>query len=169
MDSFRRGRIEAAQQPVERAGTLRLAFGQPGAQFLVAGRAGKETVDEGAQIKSCAAGHHGQAVPRRDFHQKAAAQAGIFAGCEDLVWVDNIQCMVRNPMPGRFRQLGRADVEMAIDLQRITVDDFTVEFLRDTDGKLAFAGPGGAYHCNQGKEQIFLRLSVSVGQVTVIQ
>ena len=57
--------------------------------------------------------------------------------------------MVRNAAPLVKRQLGGADVEMAVDLQRVAVDDFAVEPLRDFQRQIAFSGAGGAGHCNQ--------------------
>src|SRR6266567_2408232 len=48
-----------------------------------------------------------------------------------------------------FRQFGGADIEMAVDLQGITTDDFAMETLRNLKGQIALSGPGRAGDCNQ--------------------
>ncbi len=48
-----------------------------------------------------------------------------------------------------FRQLGGADIEMAVDLQGVAVDDFAMEILGNLKGQVALSGPGRAGDCNQ--------------------
>jgi hypothetical protein len=49
----------------------------------------------------------------------------------------------------RFRNLGGADVEPAIQLHGIAVDDLTLKFLRDPQRERAFSSAGRTYDCNK--------------------
>jgi len=49
---------------------------------------------------------------------------------------------MRNPAPLGFRQLGRADIEVAVDLERIAVYDFAAEFFTEAQGEIALTRSG---------------------------
>jgi len=51
--------------------------------------------------------------------------------------------MMRNAAALGRRSLGRADVEPAIDLDRIIIDDFAAEFGSEKEGECAFPAAGG--------------------------
>ena len=58
--------------------------------------------------------------------------------------------MVGNTAPLGGRQFGGADIEVAIHLQRIAVDDFAVELLGNHKCQIALSRAGRTGDCNQG-------------------
>ena len=58
--------------------------------------------------------------------------------------------MMRNTAALGEGQLGSADIEVAIDLQRVAVDDFSVKLFGNQQRQIALSRPGGTGHCNQG-------------------
>jgi len=56
---------------------------------------------------------------------------------------------MRNTTALPLRQFGGADVEMAVDLQGVTIDDFAMEILSNLKGQFALSGPGWSSDCNQ--------------------
>jgi hypothetical protein len=57
--------------------------------------------------------------------------------------------MMRNTTALREGQFGSADIEVAIDLQGVAVDDFSVEPFGKQKCQIALSGPGGTGDCNQ--------------------
>src|ERR1051325_8283052 len=57
--------------------------------------------------------------------------------------------MMWNSAPFGRRQLGGADIEMAVHLQRVAVDDFARKFLRHPEREFTFTRPGRADYRNQ--------------------
>ena len=142
-------RIESGKQAVKRAGAAAFPGGEPVAQRLVARGAFEQAVQEGAQVEAGASGHNGEAFTVRRCRPEPAGQAGIFAGGEKLVGIQDIQKMVGNPPTLGGRQLGGSDIEVAVDLQGIAIDDLAAESGGEGQGQIALAGTGRADHCNQ--------------------
>jgi hypothetical protein len=57
---------------------------------------------------------------------------------------------VRNTAPVALRKFGRADVEEAVDLDRVAIDDLAREFRRNTQGEFGLSTPGGSGYGDQG-------------------
>ena len=57
--------------------------------------------------------------------------------------------MVWNATALRFGQLGRAYIEVTIDLKRIAIDYFAVELFRNRQRQVALSRPGRTGHRNQ--------------------
>ncbi len=127
---------------MQRAGSFRFALAQPGAQDFVPRGAGRQTVQQRAQIESCAACHNRQTSSCRDFVKNPTADPREIAGRKEFVRVRDIDQMMRDA-PALFRgQLGGPDVEEAVDLHRVAVHDFAFEFLCQLQGELALPAPG---------------------------
>ena len=58
-------------------------------------------------------------------------QACVFAGGAEFVRVENIDQVMGNSAALGQGQLGGADIEMAIHLQGVAVDDFAIELFGD--------------------------------------
>ena len=56
---------------------------------------------------------------------------------------------MRNAALLRHRQLRRANVEVAINLQRIAIDDFAIELAGQEQSQIALSGAGRTDHRNQ--------------------
>jgi len=100
--------IEPGEAAMQTPGLARLDPGQPGTQRQVAGRALKKAIEQ-----------------RADFGEQWPRAAGKFAGGEDFLGLQEVEQMVRNTAALRDRQLGRADVEAPVELQRVTIYDFS--------------------------------------------
>ena len=60
------------------------------------------------------------------------------------------------------RQFGSADIEMAIHLQGVAINDLTAESFGDGQGQFAFSAPGGA---NDGNQRQISRICSTRGYV----
>ncbi len=144
VDAGRRRRIEAPQQPVDQAGTPRFASGQPRAELFISPRPGREAFDERPKIETGSAGYHRKTAAFGDLAENRTGGARIIAGVENLIRVQRVDQEMRDAAPLRFRGLGRSNVETAVHLDGIAVDDFAGETGRDAERQSAFARPGGA-------------------------
>ena len=70
--------------------------------------------------------------------------AGPFTGGVVDVRRDEIDQVMRDAFALFERDFGGGDLDLFVDLDRITVDDFAVEFEGDFDSERAFAGSGWA-------------------------
>ena len=77
--------------------------------------------------------------------------AGELAGRPALVRVEDVDQVVRHPGALFRPRLGRADVESAIDLQGVGVDDLPRQLLGKRHGELALAGGRGADDGDDGR------------------
>lgn len=146
--------IESAEQAMEQAGALGLARGQSLAQFFVAAGAREQAVHQGTEVKARTTHHQGQVVSVHDLPQHQTGPAGVLAGCERLVGICDINQMMRDAPAVGWREFGRPDVEPAIDLERVAVDDLAIELLGQMEAKLALAGAGGPNYGNHGCERL---------------
>jgi hypothetical protein len=120
-------RIEAAQQTMKGTGFSALARGQAIAQGLISLGARSQAIDQSAQVKTSTTGHHGQMPARRNLLQGATPQARVFTRGENLVGVKNIYEMVAYILACFRRKLGRTDVEIPVNLQRIAINHLAPE------------------------------------------
>ena len=59
--------------------------------------------------------------------------------------------MVRDPAPFLGWSFGGSDVEVAVNLERIAIDDLPAVLRTDAESEVAFAGSGRPDDCYQGK------------------
>ena len=83
----------------------------------------REAVQQGAQIKSGASHHHWQAAAPGDFCNGLAGDAGVLTCGVTVRGIQHVQQVMRYPPALRFGRLGGADVEAAIELEGIAIDD----------------------------------------------
>jgi len=136
--------IKTAEQAVDRAGLAALTRIQTLTQGLVARGARKQSIDKRAKIEAGSPRDDRQAVPARDLGKYAACQPRIFTRRKYLIWIENIDEVVGDVATLGERQLGRSDVEVPVDLERIAVDHLAGEFLSHAQRQLALAGAGWA-------------------------
>jgi len=142
MDALGGGGVEVPQKPVDRARAAMLSGSQAIAQGLVARGSRKKTVHKGTEIKTGSTGQDRDMPAMGDFGKHATGQAGVFAGAEYLVGIENIDQVMGNATAVLGWELGGADIEIAVNLQGIAVYDFTGEFFREGQGQLALTRPG---------------------------
>jgi hypothetical protein len=65
-------------------------------------------------------------------------------GSELRGWINDVQQMMGDVFSLMEGGLIRADIESFVNLHRIAVDDFSMEFFRQEDGCGAFSDSGGS-------------------------
>ena len=110
-------------------------FGQP--RWTI-----EETVSQSSQVQPSAADDEGDAAAIRDVIEKRDRMRDVLRRGEFLIRRDQANEMVRDPTPAVRKNLGGTDIEAAVDLERVTVDDFAVERSCRGNGKLALARAG---------------------------
>src|SRR5258707_9218272 len=106
--------------------------------FVASWHLGK-AAQEGAQIEECAADEDRPTVARLDLPTNLGGPFGPGNGIDFFFGLRDVEEMVRDPLThegGRFRA---PDVEAAVDLDGIVVDDLAANGLGEADGKLGFA------------------------------
>ena len=78
-----------------------------------------------------------------------ARLAGIIACGERLVGIGDVEQMMWNVCPLLGRGLGRTNLEMTVDRNRIATDDLTGELLRQADSEGRLAGSRGSENDEQ--------------------
>ena len=131
--------------------TLRIDFREPAVQprrrdaaqsradLLVAPRHFRKPGEERAQIKERAADEDRPPPAPGDLLARQRREARVVGGVELLVRVDDVEEMVRHALAIRRRRLRAADVEVAVDLDGVVVDDLAMERLGQADGEVGFA------------------------------
>jgi len=134
---------------MEQSGAPRFSRRQSVAQYLIPGRPFEQAFQQCTQIKSGAAREHGQLASCGDLRDCFTGYTSEIARGENLVGIHNIDQVMGNTPSLTFRQLGRPYVEMAKNLQRIAIDDFAMELLRDLQRQFALAGTRRTSDSNQ--------------------
>ena len=134
---------------MERARAPGLPCRQPVAQRLIPDRSLKKSFEQRTQVEAGASRQNGKPAARRNFRDGRARQARVFAGSAELVGIENIDQVMGNTAALGQRQFRRANIEVAIYLQRVAVDNFSVELFRDEKCQIALSRSGRAGDCNQ--------------------
>ncbi len=151
VQAARRHGIDRVELAVQSAGARRVARNQLGAQRRVARRPGKQAVAHGLEIEAGAADQQSRPPARGDRRDLGARQRRVARAVERLGGLDDIEQMVRRAGPQLRARLGAADVEAAVDLARIAVDDLAADQLGDADRQLGFAAAGRADDGDDGR------------------
>ena len=123
-------RVEPQQNAVKIIGAMsRCAISQAFAQVFRALRSGEKAFEQRAQIESGASDDDGQMAARLD-RPDLPRLASIFAGRHVARGRDEIEKMVRRPCAFDASGLGRADIELAVQGDRIAVDDLALKAAR---------------------------------------
>lgn len=146
--------VEPGEAAVQTAGLIRFDAGKSGAEDEVSGRPLKKAVEQRTEVKSRTAADDGQASAGGNLTKQRPRAAGKVAGREDFVGLQEVEQVVRNAAAFGDGQLGRADVEAPVELQRIKIYDFATEIQGQLDGKVALSGPGRAHQANKKKRRL---------------
>ena len=141
--------LQPAQQPVERPGAALLPRGQPLSQGFVAARQCRQSVQESPKIESGTAHDHRQASPGGDSGDHLAGRASVIARGETRLGVQHVKQMVGYAAARGGRRFGRADIEAAVQLEGIAIDDFTREGFGDAQRQLALSRCGRTHDRHQ--------------------
>ena len=135
MDPLGGRRIQAPQEamqglPAPPLGHIR----QPRPQLFGPLRGFEQSFQERAKVKSRPAHHNREPAAPADFRQHARGCLAVIPRCEDFAGFGHVEQVVRNAAPLRDRDFPRADVETAIDLHGIAIDDFAPQLFRESNG-----------------------------------
>ena len=131
MQAARGGRIELLQTAVQGARRGRLFRFELSAQFRITWRSGEQTAHQHFQVQPSAADEQHRTLARLDIGDRLQRQLAVTGAVERLIGIDDVEQVMRHPGPLRRRRLGAADVEIAIHLARVGVDDLRAQALRD--------------------------------------
>jgi hypothetical protein len=134
--------IEAGEKPPHAAGLPQFPIHQTASHGVIAFRQGREAIQQSSQVESSSAYNDRQAAPGGDFANRISGHASVLTCGVTVGRVEHVQQVVRYPAALRFRRFGGADVESAVELEGIAIDDFAGEFLANAQCESAFARPG---------------------------
>jgi len=138
--NFRGGfAVESAQQAVQRSRPARFAGGESVAQSLIARGPFEKSIEQGPQVKTGTAGNDREPSSGRYVSDSESGKAGVLAGGKDFVGVNDIEKVVRNAAAFRGRKFSRSDIEVAIDLQRVAINNFAAEGVSYFERECAFS------------------------------
>ena len=150
MNSPRRCGIQPGEEAAHAAWAALLAIHQPGAGRGIAFGETRKAIEKSPEIESRTADNHRQAAAAGDFLHNIPSNPGVLACGVTVGWVEHVQQMVRDTAALRQRCFGGADVEAAIKLEGIAIDDLARKFFANPQRECAFAGSGWAGDHDQG-------------------
>src|SRR6185436_4099723 len=103
------------------------ASAQSLSQEIIARRQRRQALEQCPEIKTSATHHYRQTSARRYPGDHLTRRAGIIAGGETCLGVQDVQKMMRHATAFSGGCLGRADIEAAVELEGVAIDDFTRE------------------------------------------
>ena len=119
-------------------------------------------MQEGTQVESRSAGDNRQVAAVRNFLQNRPRKANIFSRSANVNGIERIEKMVGYAPAFRRGHLCCPDIEHAVQLQRIAVNDFAAETFGDGQRKFALARTGRA---EDNRERLYLfHKSMILGQ-----
>src|ERR1019366_5537771 len=121
-----------------------LALLQPRPQFHIPLRTRREALNQRPQIEAGPARHHRQMTASGNFFQNFPPCPGKISCRKYLIRIGNIDQMMRDALPLGKRQFGGPDIEIMVDLNRIAVQDLTLEMPGDMEREAALSRPRGS-------------------------
>src|SRR5690242_20869676 len=121
MDPMRGRGVKSAKQAEQRPGSAALSPSQAVAHCLVTRRTREEAIQQGPEVETGSPGYDRHASPSRDLRQHAPRLPGVLASGKNLIRIENVDEVVGNALALRSHELGRADIEITVHLQRIAV------------------------------------------------
>src|SRR5262249_49860038 len=128
------------QPLMQRPGLRSLRRFQARTQLGIAPRSGKEPVTQHLQIEPGTADEQHLPAARFDVGNRGDGELAVARAVERLIRIDDVVEMMRCPRALGETRLRTPDVEPAVDLARIGVDDLRADALGDIDRDLALAG-----------------------------
>ncbi len=150
MDTCGRGGVPVRQVPVQSKGPASGEGAKSRPEELIALRSGREPFEQSTQIKTRSARKDWNAAPIPDLLEYRPGEARVSPCGQLFCWRDYIYKMMRNTAPFAFGKLGRANIQSAMNLHGVEIDDFAVQLPGQRQGKVAFASTGGAEYRNEG-------------------
>lgn len=149
MNAQRGGWVMNAKEPMECGGAALGERAEAGAKRFITAGSWRKAVEKGAQIESGAAGDEWESLPVADPGERLPAEAGVRAGRQFAVNAHDVDQVVWDAAARGNGKLGGPDIHSPIYLNRIAVDDFSLERFGEKQGECALAGARGPQYGDQ--------------------
>jgi len=118
--------------------------GEEGAKLRIAARERIEAVSEGLQVEAGASDNDGDLVAGVDAVKERKREIAEALGVARFIGVEDVEQVVGDESAFGGAGFGGQDVESAVELEGVGIDDFTADVAGQCEGGRAFAGGGGA-------------------------
>src|SRR5689334_6080511 len=135
--------IKPAQKPIQSRRPPSSQIPEPRPKVDVADRSRREALEQRAQVKAGAAHHDWKPAAELNRRNNFSGQARIRTSREVLIEIDDVDQVMTNAAPLDRRQLGAADLQAAVDLNRVATDDLSRESFGQHQAEFTFAGTRG--------------------------
>lgn len=136
--------LQSGQEAMQAPWTKNLASFEPGPQRLVARREGREAVEQCPQVEPSSAHHDRQFSTASNLRDRGPGEARIITGGVNLFRLQDVEQMMRDAVAFGGRGFGRADVETAVELERVAVHQLARVELGQVNGEIGLTGSRGA-------------------------
>jgi len=136
-----RGRLQTREQTVQRTGPTLFADLQTRPDGLVPRGQLVEAFEQGSEVESGASHDDWQTAAGRDFRNCLPGEPRIVACGVTVCRFQHVEKMVRCVSTSGDRRFGGANVEPAIQLQGVAIDDFAAESRGEFERQCGFTGP----------------------------
>jgi hypothetical protein len=133
-------RIEPGEEAAHAARLLPFAVHQAPAHAVIAFRQMGEAVQQGSKVESGSSDDHRQTAASGNFANRISGDPSVLTSRVTVRRVQHVQQMVTYSAALRRRSFGGADVEAAIKLEGIAIDDLARKFLANAQRKRTFSG-----------------------------
>jgi hypothetical protein len=106
----------------------------------------KQTRQKNPKVEPGPPDHKRQPLATADLIEDFFRLPTIVSGTKMFVRVNQIEQMVRNALPGLPRDLSRADIQTAINLDGIAIQNLRVQLLGQVQSQGGFSGRRGPYY-----------------------
>ena len=122
-----------------------------GAQAFITRRQLWKPLEQSAQVETGSAHDHRQARAGGNCGDRVARGAGVLTRGVTLSRVEHVHQMVGDPAALGLGNLGGADVETPVELERITIDNLAQELFGHPQGERALSGTRGTDDGHEGR------------------
>ncbi len=126
---------------------------EAGAKGWLRSWAGREAAEERAEIEAGTTTENGETTASGDLRKEGLDVAGEVGGGKGFFRATDVEEMMGKRGAVGEGEFGGTDIEAAVDLKGVAVDDFAIEVAGQGDGEGAFAGTGGSDDGEEGGEQ----------------
>ncbi len=131
---------------------------QAAPQCIVSPRPLEQALQQGTKVEARTARQDWQLLTVANLSERLAAKTSVIAGREDVPGFRDVDQVMRNPAALPREEFCRSNIESAINLHGVEVDEFTAETVSDVERQGTLARRRGAqYHDKRVKLSSWLR------------
>lgn len=96
-------------------------------ETLISLRSGREPFQQSTQVKTCSARKYWKTAPLPDLLEYPPGEPRVSSRRQFFCRLDYIYKVMRNTSPFGLGKLGRANIQSAMNLHRVEIDDFAAQ------------------------------------------